>query len=45
MDELQRGLMANWHADAWATYAPLEVDHLNTRVYQTSVTVLGRSSR
>ena len=29
---------ANWHADAWATYAPLEggTHHLNTRVYQTS---------
>ena len=28
----------NWHADAWATYAPLEggTHHLNTRVYQTS---------
>lgn len=29
---------ANWHADAWAVYAPLQggTHHLNTRVFQTS---------
>ena len=29
----------NWHADAWATYAPLEkggTHHLNARIYQNS---------